>query len=77
VIELTSSGNPAVRLDRAGVIQLVWTDPLLQRLSVHGHRDVGSLARHRGSIGEIQPPAADLPQGIGPPLGGGSLVGLT
>ena len=48
-----------------------------QHLDRHRHREVGPLPGHHGSVTPVQEPPADLPQGVGPALGGGALVGAS
>jgi len=47
----------------------------LERLQVHGDGDAGALTRYERPVRRIQPPPADLTQGIGPSLGKGPAVG--
>ena len=71
----TSSSSAPERV-RAGAGRAGRRKASLQRLKVHGDRDVGALASHEGAIGGVQPLPADLSQCIGPSLWRGADVPL-
>jgi len=64
-----------LRRHRTDVVELArGSRGVLQRLGTDRHRDVRSLSCHGGSIGQVQPPPADLTERIDPTLRGGSVI---